>query len=129
MRKEIVLPPHLYDRIKAGAGEHGGVGRDTFFAWDSGVPVCAHGLAWGTSGRMKEWIRINAPYAVGCGGFVEPELRKYLEWFDNDAALADAGIRSGQRISFEQWCELLNVKRGEETPRTVPAEKLEAVSV
>lgn len=108
MRKEIVLPPHLYDRIKASAGEHGGVGEGGMFK--RGEPWCAHGHAWGTETR----------YVERTCTYDEPELSLYLSSDANDSAMWDAGIAGVRdRISFSRWCKLLNVKRGVEAPKEV----------
>jgi hypothetical protein len=125
MRGEIVLPPHLYDRIKASAGEHGGIGAGELFNGrctrdtESGVPVCAHGHAWGTAARYNDApldVRLNSQ---------EPELAKYLTANENDNA-----IEYGEgRISFAEWCCRLNVKRGPETValRVEAAQEIEAL--
>lgn len=113
MRRERVLPPHLYDRIKASAGEHGGIGLDDFFR--SEIPVCVHGHAWGTAGRMRDYLREGLRLDPRCVvGHVEPELAPYIQWFENDRALLDAGVHPRARVSFEKWCEILNVKRGKD---------------
>lgn len=119
MRKEIVLPPHLYDRIKASAGEHGGIGQGKLFADNhpdlgigaAGAPFCVHGHAWGTCTRYQRNVADGSDYS-----YSEPELGEYLHFTTNDAVLDMAGIREGVRVPFDHWCELLNVKRGVEVP-------------
>lgn len=120
--KEIILPPHLYDRIKASAGEHGGIGRAWLFDGDGytgsprlGAPHCAHGHAWGTCTRFN-----NSGLPME-----EPELAAYLKACTNDRALMEAGVQSRERIPFERWCELLNVKRGEEPQDDLMIKRLE----
>lgn len=108
MAREIVLPPHLYDRIKASAGEHGGIGAGTTFTAD-GVPFCVHGHAWGSESRM----RAQRPF-----GFAEPELEQYITPYRSDHAVA--GLRMlllrRNRIPFWLWRMVLNVRRGVEAP-------------
>lgn len=114
MRKEIVLPPHLYDRIRASAGEHGGIGAGNCFSAE-GFPLCAHGHAWISEDRYAAHWDVS-----------EPELKPFLTWNENDDAVDPViNYRDGARISFEKWCELLNVRRGAE----VPATECELVSV
>jgi len=124
MRKEIVLPPHLYDRIKASAGEHGGIGCVMLFdgpGGDGGEPLCAHGHAWGT---CANYLRDLDDPNGSEGAYEHPELNQYLTVHDNDDALV--GLPMGQRVSFAKWCELLNVKRGAEVP--APKELAEVAS-
>lgn len=113
--KEIVLPYDLYQRIKASAGEHGGIGRSSLFAGpetpdgcETGVPLCAHGHAWGTC------VRYNTAYLASLASdgetdlYEEPELVRFLGYTDNDNAIS---IMEG-RIPFDEWCHRLNVKCG-----------------
>lgn len=109
MRKAIILPYHLYQRIKASAGEHGGIGAVECFTRD-GMPLCAHGHAWGTEARFDESALIE-----------EPELARYLSTTDNDDAVDPAtNYITGVRIPFERWCELLNVRCGSRPQADVP---------
>lgn len=99
--KEIILPFHLYQRIKASAGEHGGIGAAECFTRD-GMPLCAHGHAWGTKARFDDSDLVE-----------EPTLEPYLAAIENDDAVDPAANYTDEaRIPFEKWCELLNVKCG-----------------
>lgn len=129
MPREIILPPHLYDRIKASAGEHGGIGKGRYFSDDSdigpgtaGMPLCAHGHAWGTCTRFQNNVHNH-------NLFVEPELNKYITIADNDDALYTERLATGQRVPFARWCELLNVKRGPEVLASPVSVVPELVSV
>lgn len=117
MPREIILPPHLYDRIKASAGEHGGIGAGDCFTAE-GMPLCAHGHAWGTQARFNASDLIE-----------EPTLTPYLSYEENDDAVDStkpAGVTWNEwlegRIPFTRWCELLNVKRGVESSVSVVPE-------
>ena len=117
MRKEIVLPPHLYDRIKASAGGHGGIGFGVLFA--NGMPLCAHGHAWGT---LRRYVHSGGLFSI-CET-PEPELARHITMTENDVAVAPLRSRivgallrrdpEEHRISFQRWCRRLNVKRGVE---------------
>lgn len=113
-RDAITLPPHLFDRIKASAGEHGGVGNSLLFV--DGRPNCVHAHAWGTQANYLRSSHI---------GQSNPELAPYLTYQANDYALIWADVPIGWKVSFSDWCAILNVKRGKNEDYVKPESSAE----
>lgn len=104
---QIVLPADVYDTLELSALAYGGVGGGWHF--DSReqppTPLCAYGHA----AFADALPRNDVTRALGDAG-IGP--------FGNDDAVARINERRGKfcyaRVSFEEWCQALNVVRGEQ---------------
>lgn len=110
----ITIPADIYDTLELSALAFGGIGAGTFTSLDDAglVPFCALGhLGSGTSiGYEHDYraARVALREAFGEAG--------YTVTMANDAAVREINLRKGNptavRVTFEEWCEELNVVRG-----------------
>lgn len=100
----VQLPAPIYDKLKAAAEEHGGIGAGTFRRYDVDAPNCAAGLYADAIGSKDLWSAVDA----------------LSEHIGNVIALSDAAVRainqrkgvtSWDRVSFDEWARELNVDR------------------
>jgi hypothetical protein len=100
--KPRVLPADVYDTLELSALAYGGIGGGMYFEYGAADfrpkgPLCAIGhIAFAMPGEPPD----NTWDAV--------DLLWPIDSTDNDRAVG----KSGNRISFAEWCRRLNVVRG-----------------
>lgn len=107
--KNLVLQASTYDRLQSEAARYGGIGKDYFYNIESTneglatVPVCAHGL-----------VLHLCPAGESHSSALD---RLGIHPTTSDAAVYRINMRKGSpqnaRVPFQDWCNELNIVRGE----------------
>lgn len=106
-----VLPADVYDTLELSALAYGGIGAQRFYDQDYpvGEPYCAFGHAYFASGST------DSPYMTD-NKITAALVKAGIYVADNDKAVRRYNTQLGRhpnaRIPFDDWCRILNVRRG-----------------